>query len=74
MIVKPSRIVSGPSPLSHVTTVPVCCASMTVTSGPSELRSVTALPSRLILSKYVPGATTISSVSTALSMAVWIEQ
>jgi hypothetical protein len=27
-----------------------------------------------IVSKYVPGATTISSVSTALSMAVWIEQ
>jgi hypothetical protein len=47
---------------------------MVVNSGPSELRSVIALPRKLIVSKYVPGATTISSASTALSMAVWIEQ
>ncbi len=45
-----------------------------VTSGPSELCNQIALPRKSMFSKYVPGATTISSVSTALSMAVWIEQ
>ncbi len=74
VIVKPSSTVSGPSPFRHCTTWKLPVPSMVVTSDPAELRSVTALPRKLMASKYVPGATTISSVSTALSMAVWIEQ
>ena len=71
---KPLRTVFAPSSLTHCTTWKLPVPSIVVTSGPSELRSVIALPRKLIASKYVPGATTISSMSTALSMAVWIEQ
>ncbi len=52
----------------------IVVAVLVVSSAPSELRSVIALPTKSIVSKYVPGATTTSSVSTALSIAVWIEQ
>ncbi len=68
-------IVSRPSALSHVTTLdckPV--ASMVVAPAPSELCRYTALPTRSVASLYVPGATTISSPSTAASMATWMEQ
>ena len=51
---KPSSTVSGPSPVSHVTTerrLKKGSVLMHVTSGPSELRRVTALPRKLIVSK-----------------------
>ena len=72
VIVKPSSTVSRPSPEVQVTTVPASCASIVVTSRPAELRTVIALPRKLMVSKYVPGATTTSSVSTAASMAAWM--
>ena len=51
VIVKPSRMVSVPSPLAQVTTLvsrPV--ASMVVTAAPPELRNVTALPAKSMAS------------------------
>ena len=49
--VNPSRTVSGPSPLLHVTTgTPWLPPSMTVASGPPELRSLIVLPWKLIAS------------------------
>ena len=73
VIVKPSRRLSRVSPLSHLTTLPPPCASMIVTSGPSELRIVFRFPNKRICSKYVPGATTISSPwNEAAMIAPWI--
>ena len=73
VIVNPSRTVLGPSPLTHLTTLsfkPV--ASIVVTFGPPELRTMIALPLKLIVSKYVPGATTTSSPLVEASIADWI--
>jgi len=51
VIVKPSSAVSGPSPLTQVTTLPPTpVASIVVTSAPPELRKAIVLPLKLIVS------------------------
>jgi len=73
--VKPSMIVSAPSPLVHVTTLPSRpVASMIVPATTNRsvgtvLRSVSALPCVLRRSLYVPGAMITSPPTATRLMA-----
>ena len=57
VIVNPSIIESGSSPVKNVTTVQVRFPSMVADPGPFLLFTVMAFPRKLIFSTYVPGLT-----------------
>ena len=71
VIVKPSRIAAEDSPLVILTTelfAPV--PSMIVVSAPDTPTSWRSFPKKLIVSKYVPAATSIRSPDSAPMIAV----
>ena len=70
--VNPLSMAARVSPDRKLTTDPAPRASIIVRSGPSSLLTVIAFPRKLIVSKYVPGATRTVSPLIERSMADWI--